>query len=1692
VNTGNVTGTVTYTITPTFGTCSGAAVNYVVTVNPVPTATASNLSICSGQTTSVIISPAPSNVAGTTFSWNVATSNVTGATGGSGSVISQMLTSTDGVTSGTATYTVTPSANGCNGTPIVVVVTVNPVPVITNTPGQLLTTICSASALNFTPTSTIGGTTYSWTSSISGPISGASVTASGSGAITDAPVNTGNVAGAVTYTITPTLGSCNGVPVNYVVTVSPVPTATAANQSICSGQSSSVSITAAPTNVAGTSYSWTVATSNVTGASAGSGSIISQVLASTDGINTGTATYTITPSASGCPGTPIVVVVTVNPVPVITSTATQLINSICSGGALNFTPTSTIVGTTYTWTSTISGPISPASVTAAGSGAILDAPLNTGNISGTVVYRITPAFGGCSGTPVDYVVTVLPLPSASATDITICSGSAAVVPISSAPQNVAGTTFSWIVIPTANVVGASADNGSLISQTLTLTNSVVGSVIYRITPVAAGCVGPTFDVTVTVNPVATVDAGVDYAVCEPVTVPVSGTIGGAATGGTWTIVSGAGTISASTTTGTNVTAIYTVAAGDIAGNVILLLTTNDPDAAGPCSAVSDQLTIAVNRRATVNAGADFTVCEPVSINLSGVIGASATSGLWSVVAGAGVLSASSVSGTTVSASYVVDPSDVGTVVTFRLTTNDPDGFGPCVPEFDEISVTINQAAQVSAGADLALCENIPGIALLGTIGGSTATVVWSGGLGSFSNANDPTATYSFANPAEVNTNITLTLTALDPDGAGPCTSVFDQMVLRINPLPAVVFSGLPAGAPPQLAENAPILQLIGNQAGGLFTILPGTGLGSTFINVVDRVNFDPDAATLGINDITYTFTDGNGCMNANTQQVLVNPVTIVDFSVQGAPLNGAGEYELCAQLGLVKLNGFPDPSTGQAPETQFTVEAITPGLTIVTIGPDYFIQTTGVLSGTYLVRYTYKNALGAISFRVRPVKIFASPAAAIQVTNSCIVSAVEFDDVSTIPNNTYGGIINNWVWNFGDGFQSPLQNPDHIYSVSGVYNVSLKVTTDQGCSNTTAQNIRVGDVPVVDFNWSSICNGDDTKFEDLTNPGSISVITNLFWEFGDGFTVSGAPGGSVPGGTNGGRTTGTFDMPNQNYDNFGTYSAKLTVQTNDGCSNSLSKTVFILPYNTVIPTAGSAYAENFDAGKGGWVEEPIGTVTQDTSWLFGTPYGLVINSASSAPNAWWTGKNDSSYYDLEQSVVNGPCFDLRQLSRPMLSMDIFSHTQERSDGAVVQYSVNGGLTWFTVGEVGPGINWYNSSTIGGTPGNSVFGFGWTGAVNNSLNWQNARFSLDTIPALQRQFVRLRVAFGSDAASLPDTTFNGFAFDNILVGERQRNVFVEHFTNSTVAVSNQASAYLDNLYNNEIALYNVSDFNKVQYHMSFPSGDPLNLDNPAAPAARGLLYGVSQPPTTIMDGILDGNKFNGFTANITAEEIDRRALTDPQFDIVIDTFATSSNNIQVRLTITALQATSAPLLVNIALVENPVGAQRNVLRKLLYGEEGISIIQTWTPGLPRVIPVQTIPIDVPIVNGANLSLIAFVQDKNTHEIYQSEFLPMAPKQGATIVGLPEANRIQADQVMIFPNPATHRFFFGVPDDLRGREFRFKMFDNRGVEVRSGQIDYDHEGVKEVDIMQLSSGVYHLGITGEDGAVSYRKIVIVNRN
>ena len=91
-----------------------------------------------------------------------------------------------------------------------------------------------------------------------------------------------------------------------------------------------------------------------------------------------------------------------------------------------------------------------------------------------------------------------------------------------------------------------------------------------------------------------------------------------------------------------------------------------------------------------------------------------------------------------------------------------------------------------------------------------------------------------------------------------------------------------------------------------------------------------------------------------------------------------------------------------------------------------------------------------------------------------------------------------WLWDFGDGTTSALQNPDHTYSIGGYHSVSLTITTADGCSYTTMQSNSVYFSP---FGANFYGVPQDTIFPNPVQFHANSLgATTWLWDFGDGGT----------------------------------------------------------------------------------------------------------------------------------------------------------------------------------------------------------------------------------------------------------------------------------------------------------------------------------------------------------------------------------------------------------------------------------------------------------------------------------------------------------------------------------------------------------------------------------------------------------------
>lgn len=186
-----------------------------------------------------------------------------------------------------------------------------------------------------------------------------------------------------------------------------------------------------------------------------------------------------------------------------------------------------------------------------------------------------------------------------------------------------------------------------------------------------------------------------------------------------------------------------------------------------------------------------------------------------------------------------------------------------------------------------------------------------------------------------------------------------------------------------------------------------------------------------------------------------------------------------------------------------------------------------------------------------------------------------------------------------------------------------------------------------------------------------------------------------------------------------------------------------------IPIVSSfPYTEDFEASAGGWTE--TGTAS---SWEHGTPQGVIINSASSGTKAWMTGLS-MNYNNNESSYVISPCLDFTNLLLPEIHMDIWYESESNYDGAALQASKDGGLSWTKIGDYLDPNNWYNRSPIWGMGTLEPSQEGWAGTTGM---WVTATHTLDSLGGESN--VRLRIVFESDGSV---NSYDGFAFDDITI------------------------------------------------------------------------------------------------------------------------------------------------------------------------------------------------------------------------------------------------------------------------------------------------------------------------------------------
>ncbi|MET1006925.1 MAG: PKD domain-containing protein [Propionibacteriaceae bacterium] len=251
------------------------------------------------------------------------------------------------------------------------------------------------------------------------------------------------------------------------------------------------------------------------------------------------------------------------------------------------------------------------------------------------------------------------------------------------------------------------------------------------------------------------------------------------------------------------------------------------------------------------------------------------------------------------------------------------------------------------------------------------------------------------------------------------------------------------------------------------------------------------------------------------------------------------------------------------------------------IGGDSSWSGDNFFNGSIDEAAVYPTALTAAQvkahYQASPAAVNAAPTAAF--TSSCTDGGCTFDAATSADSD---GTIASYAWDFGDTKTGTGVAPEHGYTTSGTYNVSLEVTDNQGAKNTVTQPVTVT-VPAVNQDptaaFTNTCTELVCAFDATTSADPDGSIASYAWDFGDG-------------------KTSTVATPSHTFAADDTYAVKLTVTDNRGGTDTVTKNVTVKA--NVKPTAAftSSCAERVCAFDGSGSTDSDGTVAS-YAWDFG-------------------------------------------------------------------------------------------------------------------------------------------------------------------------------------------------------------------------------------------------------------------------------------------------------------------------------------------------------------------------------------------------------------------------------------------------------------------------------------------------------------
>lgn len=684
-----------------------------------------------------------------------------------------------------------------------------------------------------------------------------------------------------------------------------------------------------------------------------------------------------------------------------------------------------------------------------------------------------------------------------------------------------------------------------------------GSVQLTLTGTSAlPCNGTASDVlTLVINQEPLANAGSDGIICQGEQYLITDAIASDYSTLTW-ISSGSGIF----LSGNTLNPVYIPSQLDVlAGSVTLTLIASNP----PCADVTDYQTLTITPLATVEAGPDAYICQTCSYTVSGAFVNDAISFSWTTT-GTGTYNNTN----TLTPTYQPSAGDIANgSVTLILSA---ESAGNCGSFSDQLVIYINQNPNLDFTWEGA-CENLPTAFTVDENITPVSTIAiwhWDFGDGIYSNMMNPVHTF----PASGQYTITLTATDIN----GNQTSV--SHIIEIQSTPIAFFS---IETPNCFGDETQFINLSSTETGYITHWIWDYNDGSPIDTIVfpDDPNVTHTYAATGIYGVTLTVRNSFGCENTFYDEVTITNAPVANFyyssscqdmlvSFQDASFpNGSGN--------IVGWNwDFGDPGSGIFNNSNLE-------------NPQHIFSEPGTYTVTLYV-LNFNNCSDTIT---KQVNAGIAPPVAFTWESGCAnTTTIFFADATVININA----VADWLWNFGDGGQSTLQNPQHAYVASGVYNVTLTITDTAGCINSVTNLVTVNEGPVAYFSFSDPnCQQSEVVFTNLSSTES-GYITSWEWNFGDG-------------------NASVINFPNDpnvshEYASSGSYNVTLTVTTSEGCAHSVTRMITVIPnpvanftYNSSCIEIPVTFNDQSQANGGGQIINWV--------WDFGDPASGTGNTS---------------------------------------------------------------------------------------------------------------------------------------------------------------------------------------------------------------------------------------------------------------------------------------------------------------------------------------------------------------------------------------------------------------------------------------------------------------------------------------------------